>query len=134
MRFRRRAFLPASTIPRRTPGLRFSRQHPSEASMTLRSCVRGVLVVLALSTAPGYLASAGQAAISTGAKDAPLGSAVPTDPRITVATLPNGLRYYIRANKAPRNRAELRLVVKAGSVLEDENQRGLAHFVEHMAF
>ena len=51
-----------------------------------------------------------------------------------VATLSNGLEYYIRPNERPQDRAELRLVVKAGSILEDEDQRGLAHFVEHMAF
>ena len=44
------------------------------------------------------------------------------------------MRYYVRPNRLPRGRAELRLVVKAGSVLEDNDQRGLAHFVEHMAF
>ena len=59
---------------------------------------------------------------------------IPVDPLITVGTLPNGLRYYVRPNRQPRGRAELRLVVKAGSVLEDNDQRGLAHFVEHMAF
>src|SRR5678816_1169358 len=59
---------------------------------------------------------------------------VPVEASITVATLPNGLRYYIRQNKQPLNRAELRLVVKAGSVLEEDDQQGLAHFVEHMAF
>src|SRR5262245_50275025 len=59
---------------------------------------------------------------------------VPVEPAITVGTLPNGLRYYIRANKQPLNRAELRLVVKAGSVLEEDDQQGLAHFLEHMAF
>src|SRR4030095_12380466 len=58
----------------------------------------------------------------------------PVESSITVGTLPNGLRYYIRPNKQPLNRAELRLVVKAGSVLEDDDQQGLAHFVEHMAF
>ena len=42
--------------------------------------------------------------------------------------------YIIRENKRPENRAELRLVVNAGSILEDEDQQGLAHFVEHMAF
>src|SRR5262249_37904565 len=42
--------------------------------------------------------------------------------------------YYIRQNKKPEGRAELRLAVNAGSILEDEDQRGLAHFVEHMAF
>ena len=59
---------------------------------------------------------------------------IPVDPRITVGALPNGLRYWIRENREPKNRAELRLVVNAGSVLEDEDQRGLAHVVEHLAF
>jgi zinc protease len=59
---------------------------------------------------------------------------LPFDPAVTVGTLPNGLRYYIRENHKPEKRAELRLVVNAGSVLEDEDQRGLAHMVEHMAF
>ena len=63
-----------------------------------------------------------------------LGQAIPVDPRITVGRLPNGLRYWIRENREPKNRAELRLVVDAGSVLEDEDQRGLAHVVEHLAF
>ncbi|MEO8910900.1 MAG: pitrilysin family protein, partial [Gemmatimonadaceae bacterium] len=61
-------------------------------------------------------------------------SPLPYDPAVTVGTLPNGMRYYIRENHKPEKRAELRLVVNAGSVLEDEDQRGLAHMVEHMAF
>jgi zinc protease len=61
-------------------------------------------------------------------------SLLPVDSAVTVGRLSNGLRYYIRANQRPVNRAELRLVVNAGSVLEDDDQRGLAHFVEHMAF
>jgi len=59
---------------------------------------------------------------------------LPVDPALTIGTMPNGLRYYIRVNHSPAHRAELRLVVNAGSVLEDEDQRGLAHFLEHMAF
>ena len=59
---------------------------------------------------------------------------LPSDSAVTIGTLPNGLRYYIRENRKPEARAELRLVVNAGSVLEDDDQRGLAHFVEHMAF
>ena len=59
---------------------------------------------------------------------------LPVDPEATVGTLPNGLRYYIRPNSKPARRVELRLVVKAGSVLEDDDQKGLAHFVEHMEF
>ncbi len=56
------------------------------------------------------------------------------DPNVTIGRLPNGLTYYIRPNAKPENRIELRLVVNAGSILENDNQRGLAHFVEHMAF
>jgi zinc protease len=59
---------------------------------------------------------------------------LPVDPAVTVGVLPNGLHYYLRANKKPEQRAELRLVVNAGSILEDDDQRGLAHFLEHMAF
>ena len=59
---------------------------------------------------------------------------MPVDPQITMGQFKNGLRYYIRTTKKPEKRAELRLVVKAGSVLEDDDQLGLAHFVEHMAF
>jgi zinc protease len=59
---------------------------------------------------------------------------LPTDPKVIVGTLPNGLKYYIRKNSRPEKRAELRLVVNAGSILEDDDQRGLAHFVEHTAF
>lgn len=63
-----------------------------------------------------------------------LGDPMPVDAQVTRGQLPNGLRYYVRANKKPEKRAELRLVVKAGSILEDDDQQGLAHFVEHMAF
>jgi zinc protease len=63
-----------------------------------------------------------------------LSQQMPIDPEAVTGTLPNGLRYYVRANKKPGARAELRLVVKAGSVLEDDDQQGLAHFDEHMEF
>ena len=59
---------------------------------------------------------------------------LPADPAVTVGELDNGLRYYVRENDTPENRAEFRLVVNAGSILEDEDQLGLAHFTEHMAF
>ena len=59
---------------------------------------------------------------------------LPIDSLVTVGQLDNGLRYVIRNNQKPENRVELRLVVDAGSVLEDEDQQGLAHFAEHMAF
>ncbi|MBS1526258.1 MAG: insulinase family protein [Bacteroidetes bacterium] len=62
------------------------------------------------------------------------GSLLPTDPNVIIGKLPNGLTYYIRKNAEPKNRADLYLVNKAGSVLESDDQQGLAHFTEHMAF
>ena len=59
---------------------------------------------------------------------------LPFDSAVTTGTLPNGLRYYIRKNGRPEKRVVLRLVVKAGSVDEADDQQGLAHFLEHMAF
>ncbi len=59
---------------------------------------------------------------------------LPLEPGLVVGKLKNGLTYYILQNKEPRNRAELRLVVNAGSVQETDKQVGLAHFVEHMCF
>ena len=61
-------------------------------------------------------------------------SLLPPDPEVIVGKLPNGLTYYVRKNTEPKNRAELYLVNKVGSVLENEDQQGLAHFTEHMAF
>ena len=73
-----------------------------------------------------------QPAVQTAQK--PEAGVLPTDPDVLTGKLPNGLTYYIRKNTEPKNRAVLYLVVKAGSVLEDDNQQGLAHFTEHMAF
>ena len=63
-----------------------------------------------------------------------LAAPLPIDPKVKIGTLPNGIRYYIRRNVRPEKRAELRLVVNAGSVLENEDQLGYAHFLEHTAF
>ncbi|MEO5684385.1 MAG: insulinase family protein [Chitinophagaceae bacterium] len=60
--------------------------------------------------------------------------AIPLDPNVKVGKLPNGLTYYISKNVKPAKKVELRLAVNAGSVLENDNQRGLAHFMEHMGF
>ncbi|MFW6245907.1 MAG: M16 family metallopeptidase, partial [Tangfeifania sp.] len=59
---------------------------------------------------------------------------IPIDPKVSKGVLENGMTYYVRANDEPKNRAELMLVVKVGSVDEDEDQLGLAHFAEHLAF
>ncbi|MBK8506404.1 MAG: insulinase family protein [Saprospiraceae bacterium] len=71
---------------------------------------------------------------SSGGMDAALKEPVPLDPRVRIGKLENGMRYYIQNNKKPEHRAELRLAVAAGSINEDDDQLGLAHFVEHMAF
>ncbi len=63
-----------------------------------------------------------------------LQASLPLDASVRIGLLPNGMRYYIRQNQKPENRAELRLVVHAGSLQEDDDQLGVAHFVEHMAF
>jgi zinc protease len=59
---------------------------------------------------------------------------IAVDPNVKIGKLDNGLVYYIRQNKKPENRVELRLVVNAGSILENDDQQGLAHFMEHMNF
>ncbi|PID88363.1 MAG: peptidase M16 [Bacteroidia bacterium] len=59
---------------------------------------------------------------------------VPVDKSIRIGTLKNGMKYYIKKNQKPEKKVELRLVINAGSILEDEDQRGLAHFMEHMNF
>ena len=59
---------------------------------------------------------------------------LPLDPAIRVGKLPNGFTYIIRRNTEPAKRVQLYLVNKVGSVLEENDQRGLAHFMEHMSF
>lgn len=77
-----------------------------------------------------FIFTSGQFAYAQQELDQP----IPIDPKVKIGKLSNGMTYYIRQNKKPENRLELRLVVNAGSILEDEDQKGLAHFTEHMAF
>lgn len=63
-----------------------------------------------------------------------LSEPLPLDPKVKVGKLENGLTYYIRQNKRPEQKVELRLVLNAGSINEDDDQQGLAHMAEHMAF
>lgn len=63
-----------------------------------------------------------------------LNDKLPIDPKVKIGKLSNGLTYYIRQNKKPEQKVELRLVINAGSILEDDDQQGLAHLTEHMAF
>ncbi len=66
----------------------------------------------------------------TADKDLP----IPADPNIRIGKLENGLTYYIKLNKKPEKRMELRLAINAGSICETDGQQGLAHFCEHMCF
>lgn len=64
----------------------------------------------------------------------PLDTKLTLDPGIHYGVLPNGIHYYVRKNAYPAKRAELRLAVNAGSLVEDNDQRGMAHVIEHMGF
>ena len=59
---------------------------------------------------------------------------IPVDPNVRIGKLDNGLTYYIRKNNLPVERADFYIAQKVGSIQEEENQRGLAHFLEHMCF
>ncbi len=80
------------------------------------------------------LSGLAQQPATTSTQSLALTAPMPVDPEITIGKFANGMRYYIRRNKKPEKRAELRLVVKTGSILEDDDQQGMAHLVEHMAF
>src|SRR5262245_61933622 len=105
--------------------------------LRLRLAGLTAFVALLFSTGPITLAQASPQGRETTAESVAayaLSQQMPVDPEVTVGTLPNGLRYYVRPNGKPAHQAELRLVVRAGSVLEDDDQPGVAHFVEHMEF
>lgn len=59
---------------------------------------------------------------------------IPTDPSIRIGTLTNGMKYYIKKNTKPEKKVDFRLAINAGSLVEDDDQKGLAHFMEHMNF
>src|SRR6187549_4203707 len=63
-----------------------------------------------------------------------LNRTLPIDPAVKTGKLPNGITYFIRQNARPANRVSMRLAVNAAAIQEDADQRGLAHFIEHMAF
>src|SRR4051794_8799523 len=98
------------------------------------SCLLVCLFVAAVAESPSAQIPGGRETTAASVAAYPLSVDMPVDPEVMIGGLPNGLRFYIRPNPRPAHQAELRLVVKAGSVLEDDDQRGLAHFVEHMQF
>lgn len=99
-----------------------------------RNLIAGLLLIifgLLVSPLPSQQASQGEGAAP---RQWALTDKLPLDPAIRTGKLENGLTYYVRRNTQPRNRAELRLAVNAGATLEDDDQKGLAHFLEHMLF
>lgn len=98
----------------------------------LRRTLLPLVTVVALAAPLNALVA--QAASPKPPTPAELAQKLPFDPLVTVGTLDNGLKYYIRPNQYPLKRAELRLAVNVGSVMEADDQVGLAHMVEHMAF
>ena len=107
---------------------------PKEYTMKTHVYTKKLSLLLALILNVVPVLNAQQQTAQSIDSNALLTQPMPVDPQITTGQFKNGLRYYIRTTGKPEKRAELRLVVKAGSVLEDDDQRGLAHFVEHMAF
>ena len=89
------------------------------------------LAILLSTVAPFAQVSVPQAAIPP---ELALTRTLPIDPAVRSGKLPNGLTYFIRQNARPANRVSMRLAVNAGAIQEDADQRGLAHFIEHMAF
>lgn len=72
--------------------------------------------------------------LSISAQDLKGDNPIPFDPTVKTGKLENGLTYYIKKNAKPENKVDLRLVINAGSILENDDQQGLAHFMEHMCF
>jgi len=114
---------------------------------TLRMVMRnqGLIVALAIfgpcarsqtedTTNPQVVATSTRPVVEPNAVRPPKDTPLPFDPDVRTGTLDNGLTFYIRNHEKPVGHALLWLAVDAGSVLEDDDQRGLAHFVEHMAF
>lgn len=104
-------------------------------SLRLRHAGRALALLLAVAVpVASQTPASGRETTAASVASYALTDPMPVDPEVLVGALPNGLRFYVRPNGKPARQAELRLVVKAGSVLEDDDQRGLAHFVEHMQF
>jgi zinc protease len=87
-----------------------------------------------LSTSLLFLFVIGSSLLSGQTTQIDLTTPIAVDPDVRIGKLDNGLIYYIRYNKKPEKRVELRLAVNAGSILENDDQQGLAHFMEHMNF
>lgn len=97
-----------------------------------RIAVSSIALACALAVAARLPASVAQTALSAANQTGLAGAGLQADPSIRYGTLPNGMSYAIRRNATPPGEASLRLHIASGSLNEAENQRGLAHFLEHM--
>jgi zinc protease len=100
----------------------------------IRFTVALALAALMYVAAPYAQVAAPQAQSQAIPPELALDRTLPIDPAVRSGRLPNGLRYFLRHNARPEKRVSMRLAVNAGAIQEDANQRGLAHFLEHMAF
>ena len=122
--------IPFQNIPKHTLSIPIS--FPMK---TLRLKFLPIVTALSSLLALASLASfALPAPRATAAPWAEMRSDLPQDPALVLGTLPNGLRYALLPNASPANRVFLRLLVSAGSLHENDDERGIAHFIEHMAF
>ena len=106
---------------------------------TLFSRASGIAVALCLATTAAAATAAPQTTTAAEPQSNVNGwgvhlTDVTPDPAIRYGTLPNGMRYAIMHNETPKDTASVRLQIEFGSLGEAENERGLAHFIEHMAF
>ena len=105
--------------------------------VTLSALLIAILIFGCTTTAPVVSDTTPTPPVTTDPKPdmtTPTVPKIPVDERVRMGQLANGLKYFIQKNGKPENRAELRLAVNAGAMQEDDDQLGLAHFVEHMAF
>jgi zinc protease len=112
-------------------GAPFSGLNHKETAMTSRISMLALAAALAFAAPPAF-SQARPAAAAPAPAWAQQASDLPADPDVRFGTLPNGMRYAIRRNATPPGGASLRLRIDAGSLHEGEDQRGLAHFLEHM--
>lgn len=96
--------------------------------------IQSIKIVIYTLLCAAFVGISLQAVSQTRSNPASNSGQIPLDPAVKVGKLPNGFTYYIRKNQEPRNRAQLYLATKVGSILENDDQLGLAHFVEHMSF
>jgi zinc protease len=101
---------------------------------THRFSLLSIAIVAAAASLSGQVATQPPPTAPDAQPPLTLTQTLPVDPAVRTGQFANGMRYYIRQNQRPADRVSLRLAVNVGSIHEEDDQRGLAHFLEHMAF